>query len=471
MTTEKRIEQVAQDIVYYVLKLEDGAEFKIPVRSDGFVCATKLCQVAKKVFAGWKRNQETKMLINKAQDKYPGIELIQIRMGGNCHLQGTYLHPDLAMNLAQWCSPSFSLQVSKWIRELIITDEVKLGQEKTDDQINKCFQKQIDELHKILEEQNKQLEAKDNLLTEAHKYIKNTKTEAKMINDKYKKLYYNHQTILKRKELYRLKEGACVYIINMRGINDNNSQVKRYKIGQSSDLTNRVCGYRTSSPFCKVLFVMYVKENIAIEKFMKIRYEEQLQPNNHEFISSVDLESLIENVIKIADILNQPYELETDENLNKFNSHILPLEEIFKDPELERLPDISHKRCGGYRHTTEEEKILPISNFSKHGRNKDGYQRLCKECIGKNNYGDNRKRQKQVVKPDFDIATHKWCNRCENVRLRMDFHSSKDTKDGLNPNCKICKREQKQLYLKNKKSGITVSNSVESNIYETIPIL
>lgn len=462
INTSKLFNKQVDGIYKYVLKLEDNKYYEIPVRCDGYVCANKLCVASNKPYSNWKRLKETKLLLNKLQEKYPQIELIHTVHGGNSKLQGTYIHPDLAINLAQWCSPSFSLQVSKWIRELIITDEVKLAQEKTDEQINEHFQKQIEEL-------NKQLQQKNQLLDEAHKYIKNTKTEVKMINDKYKKLYYNHQTILKRKELYRLKEGSCVYVINMRGINDN--EVKRYKIGQSSDLTNRVCGYRTSSPFCKVLFVMYVKENIVIEKCMKIRYEEQLKPNNHEFISSVNLDSLIESIIKIADILNQPYELETDENLDKFNSHILPLEEIFKDPELEKLPDITHKRCGGYRHTTEEEKLLPISHFSKHRGNKDGYQRLCKECVCKSIYGDDRKRQKQVVKPDFDITTHKWCNRCENVRLRSNFHSSQDTKDGLNPNCKICKREQKQLYLKNKKSGITVSNSVESNIAETIPIL
>jgi hypothetical protein len=29
-----------------------------------------------------------------------------------------WIHPDLAIQLAQWISPIFALQVSKWIREL-----------------------------------------------------------------------------------------------------------------------------------------------------------------------------------------------------------------------------------------------------------------------------------------------------------------------------------------------------------------
>lgn len=51
------------------------------------------------------------------------------------------------------------------------------------------------------------------------------------------------------------------------------------------------------------------------------------------------------------------------------------------------------------------------------------------------------KRQKRIVKPDFDIYTHKWCNRCETVRLQTEFYPAMDTKDGLNPNCKMCKSE------------------------------
>lgn len=430
------------NFIEYKLFLENGDEYIIPMREDGYICATSLCKASKKRLDNWMRSSETKAVIKLLMEKsnQPRDHLIHVIQGGNAKLQGTYIHPDLAINLAQWCSPAFSLQVSKWIRELIITDEVKLGNEKSDQQIQEVFQKQIEDLKKQLEDKNK-------LIDEAHKYINHKDHEYKRVENKYKKLYHNHQTILKRKELYKLREGACVYIINMNGT----SEQKRYKIGQSSDLTNRVCTYRTSNPFCKVLFVMYVKENITIEKTMKIRYEENLNPNNHEFISDVEIEDIIDNIITIAKILKQPFELETKENLDKFNSHILPLEEVYKDPELEKLPEITHKRCGGYRHTSEEERLLPVEKFSKHKSNKDGYQRLCKECICSQIYGDDRKRQKLVVKPEFDITTHKWCNRCEKVRLHGDFYSSKDTKDGLNPNCKICKAEQKKIQVLKKK--------------------
>jgi hypothetical protein len=53
---------------------------------------------------------------------------IDIKKGGNDkHLQGSWIHPDLAVPLAQWISPSFSIQVSRWIRELALIGSVILG--------------------------------------------------------------------------------------------------------------------------------------------------------------------------------------------------------------------------------------------------------------------------------------------------------------------------------------------------------
>ena len=52
---------------------------------------------------------------------------IDIKKGNtNKYSQGTWIHPDLAIQLAQWISPKFALQVSKWIRSLFITGSISL---------------------------------------------------------------------------------------------------------------------------------------------------------------------------------------------------------------------------------------------------------------------------------------------------------------------------------------------------------
>ncbi len=47
----------------------------------------------------------------------PISELIQIVRGGDPSLQGTWVHPDVAVHLGQWLSPKFAVAVSKWVRE------------------------------------------------------------------------------------------------------------------------------------------------------------------------------------------------------------------------------------------------------------------------------------------------------------------------------------------------------------------
>ena len=42
--------------------------------------------------------------------------------GGNPQLQGTWVHPYVAINLGQWLSPKFSVQVSKWVFEWMNND-------------------------------------------------------------------------------------------------------------------------------------------------------------------------------------------------------------------------------------------------------------------------------------------------------------------------------------------------------------
>jgi hypothetical protein len=59
---------------------------------------------------------------------YVDIELIDAKKGGND--SGLWVHPDLAIQLAQWISPMFSLKVSRWMRELAMTGSVVLRHEK-----------------------------------------------------------------------------------------------------------------------------------------------------------------------------------------------------------------------------------------------------------------------------------------------------------------------------------------------------
>ena len=48
----------------------------------------------------------------------PVSALVQTNKGGNDELsQGSWVHPQVATNLAQWLSPKFAVQVSQWVLE------------------------------------------------------------------------------------------------------------------------------------------------------------------------------------------------------------------------------------------------------------------------------------------------------------------------------------------------------------------
>lgn len=86
---------------------------------DGYVNATAMCKAAGKLFADFVRLRTTQPFLAELSSVMgiPITELIQSVRGGNPHLQGTWVHPHVAISLAQWLSPTFAVKVSQWVWE------------------------------------------------------------------------------------------------------------------------------------------------------------------------------------------------------------------------------------------------------------------------------------------------------------------------------------------------------------------
>ena len=120
------------EIIEFVLKLSNGVDFIVPVRCDGYVNVTKICQAAGKRLQNYKDRVDSKHFL----DRYVALTGIQanaifeVFQGGNLANveQGTFAHPDIAIHIAQWCSADFSIQVSRWVRELRIKNTQLLTQ-------------------------------------------------------------------------------------------------------------------------------------------------------------------------------------------------------------------------------------------------------------------------------------------------------------------------------------------------------
>jgi hypothetical protein len=99
-------------------RVEEGSI--IPQRTrDGYISATALCQSVNKRYSDYKALKSTSDFIVEliTQTGLPEHQIIHVVSGGNPSLQGTWVHPYLAMNLAQWLSPKFAVKVAQWVVE------------------------------------------------------------------------------------------------------------------------------------------------------------------------------------------------------------------------------------------------------------------------------------------------------------------------------------------------------------------
>jgi KilA domain-containing protein len=92
----------------------------VPQRAnDGYINATAMCKAVGKQFYDYFRIGPTQEFLKElsAETGLPVSGLVVTFKGGVPELQGTWVHPDVAMNLGQWCSPKFAVAVARWVRE------------------------------------------------------------------------------------------------------------------------------------------------------------------------------------------------------------------------------------------------------------------------------------------------------------------------------------------------------------------
>ena len=285
------------------LNLPDGSSIMIPMREDGYVNATLLCKAAGKRIDNWMRLTGTKKIIKELYRSLTCEEtdLISIIQGGNDKLsQGTYLHSDLGIQLAQWISPSFAIQVSRWTRELLLFGNVELGQEKSNKELENKFQEQI----KLLTQEKQQaIQEKEQAIT-----------EKATIAHRFTSLTHNHNKILKRRRRGVYEIGNVVYIMSHVAFTSH-YQDDYYKIGISTQsmtettpaFKNRLASYKQGAP-CdyKVHYLIYVENNKLIEDILKLKFKNQLNPSNGEWIKGVKLEEIIKSIRYLCDYIGLP---------------------------------------------------------------------------------------------------------------------------------------------------------------------
>lgn len=100
-------------------------EFKVVMDNDGYINATKLCELGGKQYKHWSRNDGPQDLIAYFSERLTevhgeGFEISRVVVGGQIsEVRGTYLHYDLIPHVASWVSSSFAWKVSKIVNEYL----------------------------------------------------------------------------------------------------------------------------------------------------------------------------------------------------------------------------------------------------------------------------------------------------------------------------------------------------------------
>ena len=133
--------------------------------------------------------------------------------------------------------------------------------------------------------------------------------------------------------------------------------------------------------------------------------------------------------------------------------------DCWADPAEVQQPPVMTKVC------THCGRELPIANFNRHSRTKDGYFPACKECQSEMNKGHKKRQPFQhneapkkapeytpeqmgigkgrradhptYIDKDTGV-TMKWCKGCKQYKPIDEFHHNKANKDGHEFDCKAC---------------------------------
>ena len=372
LQVDKFINDVKIEKQLQISNLDLGNGFIIENRlEDGYINVTSLCKVGKMQFNDWNRLSKTRTFLQvlSTSTGIPADLLIKMNIGGLNEDRKTWVHPQVAINIAQWISPEFDVKVSAWIYELVLTGKVELGKEKTNEELLKIQQdfKQLSDEHKTL------------------------------ITD-HKMLQKNHNTILKKRNRTEFDCGNVIYIISHPAFNlcYNATYYKFGKTSQRKDETSacfkhRLTNYNTCAPVDYIVhYLLYVEDNDIIEKNLKLKYIKNLDPSNKEWIKDITLENIIDFLRKLCRLLDLTFKeiifdssnkIEDQEEIDQedINQEENEQEEIQQEEnEQEEINQEDINQHVQSRICNKCSKKKEIDMFKKHGR---GYSLSCLECV------------------------------------------------------------------------------------------
>jgi len=296
--------------------------------TDGYINLTALCKAGNKEYFKWNENKKTKAFLQVLSSslRIPMDELIKYESGSN-EQRATWGHPQVAINISQWISPEFDVQVSKWIFELLLTGKVELGKEKSNEELENVYKEKLAEMGNQLE---------------------NAKNEFKVLSK-------THNSMLKRQKRTPYEIGSVVYVLSHEAFTGF-YKTDYFKVGEAtqksgedhSAFVKRLSGYNTSAPVnFKVNFLIYVEENQLLEQNILTGFRKNLNPCNKEWIKSVDFKTLTDYIITMCNMLNIDYKIVVNDPVIQNTVESCNQVEEINENEVEENSDEERKKING----------------------------------------------------------------------------------------------------------------------------
>jgi hypothetical protein len=83
--------------------------------TDGYINATAMCHAAGREWSSYRRSAESFIVALEGSLQIRRDLIIQTIATGANEARGSWVHPQVAINLAQWLSADFAVQVSQWV--------------------------------------------------------------------------------------------------------------------------------------------------------------------------------------------------------------------------------------------------------------------------------------------------------------------------------------------------------------------
>ena len=137
------------------------------------------------------------------------------------------------------------------------------------------------------------------------------------LTHKYDKLRQIHNSLKFKRNYHQLEVGDCVYVCHNRLEPPN-----RFKIGKTNNINHTLKIYRRIAPYVLLDFLFFTTKMSLLEDILLTKYKDERRPINHELVEDIALETIIQDINLIINLIKIPGSVGSAESIDIYNKDI-----------------------------------------------------------------------------------------------------------------------------------------------------